>query len=110
MSLKRKDALAHASGKALQGHIDCAHEGKISSECPACLDLLAKREKFQKVENFPIPKPMRRGYQSLLDKGRNPSGHCERGSHARCSGRHARNHGVPGERCSCECHLTEGAE
>ena len=110
MSLKRKNALDHASGKALQGHIDCAHRGEILLDCPACQDLIAKKEKFQNMENIPTLKPVRLSYKCFLRRGCNPSGHCQRGAHSRCFGRHPRNHGTIGERCTCECHLTEGAE
>ena len=110
MSLTMKRVRAYSSGEALEKHANNAHEGEILPDCPACQELLDKKEKFQKVENVSEPKPVGKGYYALLNKGRNPSGYCTRGNHIRCLGRHARNHGTIGERCSCECHLTEGVE
>lgn len=37
------------------------------------------------------------------NKGRNPCSRCRAGDHFTCTGRHGRNHGMPGQLCTCSC-------
>lgn len=103
MSIILQKIQGHISGKAIQRHSNSAHGGEISADCPACQDLLHKQEKFQNPENWPTPKKI--SPHIFYDPGRNPTGTCRRSAHYKCSGRHHRNHGLPGEKCTCECHL-----
>lgn len=44
------------------------------------------------------------GCSSVKLRGSNPSHMCSTSRHSKCKGRHARNHGVKGELCTCICH------
>jgi len=89
--------------KALENHTASAHNGVVDSSCIGCARLV---DKINNPKEIPPLKPVTKTMTYLFYKGRNPSKTCQGGNHSLCSGRHARNHGLIGERCSCECHLT----
>jgi hypothetical protein len=103
-SIKSKHS-AHSKGLALERHKRNAHKGKLDLECPACADLLKKHEIFQKTE-FVGAKPVSKRFLPLYFPRKNPSNACKKKNHSGCTGRHGRNHGMLGEKCSCDCHLT----
>jgi hypothetical protein len=47
---KTRQIARYRSGEALQVHIDSAHGGVVDPKCPGCKEILAKQEKYAKVE------------------------------------------------------------
>lgn len=104
LNSKFTDYIAHIKGFALNNHMNSAHKGVFSDDCPACRELLEKQKILLADEPTKI-KPIRINFRIPFNKGKNPTGSCKKSQHSECGGKHGRKHGLPGEPCTCECHL-----
>ena len=77
---------------------------KAGEECPISVRPRCCYCCYARYLSWPTNKTTVRGCSPVKLRGTNPSHMCSIGQHTRCKGRHARNHGVKGELCTCTCH------